>query len=254
MGKILLQDRPSRVLYAMEEAGVLDKLFPELTPTVGYDQRNPHHDKTLFDHILCVVDHTPKKLPLRYAGLFHDVNKPDTLTIDETGKGHFFGHDTMGAETAKEILARLKSQKALIREVDVLIREPMKVHDTMNDKALRRQIRRVGEDYILDLYDLMAADMACTWGHRDISFILNRKERIRTLMDEGIVSRKTLAIDGNDLMALGMTPGPAMGALLKEIEDKTVDDPTLNEKETLLAYAKERMKHRKREPSPEETP
>lgn len=254
MGKILLQERPSRVLYAMEEAGVLDKLFPELTPTVGYDQRNPHHDKTLFDHILCVVDHTPKKLPLRYAALFHDVNKPDTLTIDETGKGHFFGHDTMGAETAKEILARLKSQKALIREVDVLIKEHMKVHDTMTDKALRRQIRRVGEDYILDLYDLMAADMACTYDARDISFILERKERIRTLMDEGIVSRKTLAIDGNDLMALGMTPGPAMGALLKEIEDKTVDDPTLNEKETLLAYAKEHMKHRKREPSPEETP
>ena len=241
MNKILLQDAPSRVLYAMEEAGVLEKIFPELAPTVGYDQRNPYHDKTLFDHILCVVDHTPKTLPLRYAALFHDVNKPDTLSVDEKGKGHFFGHDTMGAETAGRILARLKSQKALVREVEVLIREHMKVHDTMTDKALRRQIKRVGEDYILDLYDLMAADMACTYGARDISFILERKARIKKLMDEGIVSRNNLAVSGRDLIALGMAPGPAMGRLLKEMEDMALDDPEANDKNRLLAYAKRRI-------------
>ena len=241
MNKILLQDAPSRVLYAMEEAGILEKIFPELAPTVGYDQRNPYHDKTLFDHILCVVDHAPKTLPLRYAALFHDVNKPDTLSIDEKGKGHFFGHDTMGAATAGRILARLKSQKALVREVEVLIKEHMKVHDTMTDKALRRQIKRVGEDYILDLYDLMAADMACTYGHRDISFILERKERIKKLMEEGIVSRNTLAVGGKDLMALGMAPGPAMGRLLREMEDMALDDPEKNDKEYLLAYAEKHI-------------
>ncbi len=253
MNKILLQDAPSRVLYAMEEAGVLEKIFPELVPTVGYDQRNPHHDKTLFDHILCVVDQAPKTLPLRYAALFHDVNKPDTLTIDENGKGHFFGHDTMGAETAGRILARLKSQKALSREVEVLIKEHMKVHDTMTDKALRRQIKRVGEDYILDLYDLMAADMACTYGARDISFILERKARIRALMDEGIVSRNTLAVSGKDLIALGMVPGPAMGRLLKEMEDMALDDPETNEKNRLLAYAKRRIEDRNVANNNEET-
>ena len=241
MNKILLQDLPSRVLYAMEGAGVLEKIFPELIPTVGYDQRNPYHDKTLFDHILCVVDHAPKTLPLRYAALFHDVNKPDTLSVDEKGKGHFFGHDTVGAATAGRILARLKSQKALVREVEVLIKEHMKVHDTMTDKALRRQIKRVGEDYILDLYDLMAADMACTYGHRDISFIIERKERISSLMEEGIVSRNTLAIGGKDLIALGMAPGPAMGRLLREMEDMALDDPDKNEKEYLLAYAEKQI-------------
>lgn len=97
-------EKPSKVLYTMEATGVLSILFPELVATVGYDQRNPHHDKTLFDHILCVVDHAPRKLALRYAALFHDVEKPSTLTVDDKGVGHFFGHDEKGAETARRIL------------------------------------------------------------------------------------------------------------------------------------------------------
>ncbi|MDY6044438.1 MAG: CCA tRNA nucleotidyltransferase [Peptoniphilus sp.] len=240
MRKILLLDAPSRVLYKMEETGVLDVLFPELTATVGYDQRNPYHDKTLFDHILCVVDHTPKKLPIRYAALFHDVEKPSTLSVDETGKGHFFGHDEKGAETARAILRRLKETGALEREVHTLIKEHMKVHDVMTDKALRRQIRRVGEAYILDLYDLMAADMACTYGARDISLITERKARIERLMHEGVPKRRDLSVDGNDLIALGIAPGPIMGKILKEMEEQLLDDPSNNDRAHWLAYASAR--------------
>lgn len=240
MGKILAIERPSTVFYEMEALGVLAVLFPELVPTVGYDQRSPYHDKTLFDHILCVVDHTPPKLPVRYAALFHDVKKPDTLSIDEDGKGHFFGHDTLGAETAAEILRRYKASKRLVHEVSALIREHMKVHDVMTDRALRRQIRRVGEEYILDLYDLMAADMACTYGARDISFIIERKARIRALMEEGVPKRCDLAVDGNDLIEIGIAPGPLMGKILGEMEARFIDNPEENDKAHWLAYAERR--------------
>lgn len=246
MAKILLLDVPSSVLYAMESAGVLGILFPELIPTVGYDQRNPHHDKTLFDHILCVVDHTPKKLPVRYAALFHDVEKPHSLTVDDDGIGHFFGHDLRGAETAREILKRLKASKALEEEVGVLIKEHMKVHDVMTDKALRRQIRRVGEDYILDLYDLMAADTACTFGG-DGDLIRERKARIVALMHEGVPDRGDLSVDGNDLIALGIEPGPVMGKILKEMEERLLDNPEKNDKARWLAYASERYTAYQRE-------
>ena len=60
-------------------------------------------------------------------------------------------------------------------------------------------------------------------------------------MDEGIVNRNTLAVSGKDLIALGMAPGPAMGRLLKEMEDMALDDPETNEKEQLLAYAEKRI-------------
>lgn len=245
MGKILLLEKPSKVLYAMESTGVLAILFPELAATVGYDQRNPHHDKTLFDHILCVVDHAPRKLPVRYAALFHDVEKPNTLTVDEKGVGHFFGHDEKGAKTAGRILKNLKETKALQEEVGILIKEHMKVHDVMTDRALRRQIRRVGEDYILDLYDLMAADMACTYGARDISLLTERKERIRELMEAGVPARGDLAINGKDLIELGIEPGPFMGKILREMEEMLLDNPEVNDKDNWLDYAKRRQEERK---------
>lgn len=245
MGKILLLEKPSKVLYAMESTGVLAILFPELMATVGYDQRNPHHDKTLFDHILCVVDHAPRKLPVRYAALFHDVEKPNTLTVDEKGVGHFFGHDEKGAETAGRILKNLKETKALQEEVGILIKEHMKVHDVMTDRALRRQIRRVGEDYILDLYDLMAADMACTYGARDISLLTERKERIRELMEAGVPARGDLAVNGKDLIELGIEPGPFMGKILREMEEMLLDNPEVNDKDYWLDYAKRRQEERK---------
>lgn len=247
MGKILLLEKPSKVLYAMEATGVLSILFPELVATVGYDQRNPHHDKTLFDHILCVVDHAPRKLALRYAALFHDVEKPSTLTVDDKGVGHFFGHDEKGAETARRILKNLKETKALQEEVGILIKEHMKVHDVMTDKALRRQIRRVGEEYILDLYDLMAADMACTYGARDISLLTERKMRIRELMEAGIPKRRDLAVSGRDLMELGIEPGPLMGGILREMEDMLLDHPEVNDKAHWLDYAKRRYEERKKQ-------
>lgn len=245
MGKILLLEKPSKVLYAMESTGVLAILFPELMATVGYDQRNPHHDKTLFDHILCVVDHAPRKLPVRYAALFHDVEKPNTLTVDEKGVGHFFGHDEKGAETAGRILKNLKETKALQEEVGILIKEHMKVHDVMTDRALRRQIRRVGEDYILDLYDLMAADMACTYGARDISLLTERKQRIRELMEAGVPTKRDLAVSGKDLIALGIEPGPFMGKILREMEEMLLDNPEVNDKDYWLDYAKRRQEERK---------
>lgn len=245
MGKILLLEKPSKVLYAMESTGVLAILFPELMSTVGYDQRNPYHDKTLFDHILCVVDHAPRKLPVRYAALFHDVEKPNTLTVDEKGVGHFFGHDERGAETARKILKNLKETKALQEEVGILIKEHMKVHDVMTDKALRRQIRRVGEDYILDLYDLMAADMACTYGARDISLLAERKQRIRELMKAGVPTKRDLAVSGKDLIKLGIEPGPFMGKILREMEEMLLDNPQVNDKDYWLDYAKRRQEERK---------
>lgn len=244
MGKILLLEKPSEVLYAMESTGVLAILFPELISTVGYDQRNPHHDKTLFDHILCVVDHAPRKLPVRYAALFHDVEKPNTLTIDDNGVGHFFGHDEKGAETARKILKNLKETKALQEEVGILIKEHMKVHDVMTDRALRRQIRRVGEDYILDLYDLMAADMACTYGARDISLLTKRKQRIRELMEAGVPTKRDLAVNGKDLIEQGIEPGPFMGKLLCEMEEVLLDNPEVNDKDYWLDYAKRRYEER----------
>ncbi|MDO5301898.1 MAG: CCA tRNA nucleotidyltransferase [Tissierellia bacterium] len=238
LDRILLQERPSRVLTEMAELHILEEVLPSLVATVDFDQMTPYHDKTLFWHIACVVDHVPAKLPLRYAALFHDVAKPQTLSVDpETGRGHFFGHDTEGAAVAGEALKLLRHAKDFTREVQLYIEEHMKVAPVMTDKALRRQIRRVGEEHILDLYALLKADMACTREDRDISLLEERERRIVALMREDAHRPKKLAISGRDLLDMGYRQGPEMGRVLAKLQDIATGEPEKNTREHLTALA-----------------
>lgn len=241
--KILLTDKPSNSLMIMEETGVMDVLFPELKRTVGFDQNSPFHDKTLFDHLLCVVDTVPKDLSLRLAALFHDVSKVDTLTIGEDGRGHFFGHEILGADVAKDVLKRYKAPNKLIEKVQILILDHMKVHAEMTDKALRRQIKRVGKENVMDLYELLIADCKCTRIDRDASFIENRQKRVKELLNEKeMKTEKFLKIDGRDIISLGFNEGKIIGKILKDLEELVLDDPKLNTRKDLIEYIKKNYK------------
>lgn len=126
INKILLSDSPDRGLDLLLEAGLLGEIFPELVATVGYDQKSPYHHRNLYKHISCVVARSPKKLHIRLAALFHDIAKVQTLTIDDKGVGHFYGHDQLGASMAEDILKRLKYDKKTIKKVRLLIEKHMK--------------------------------------------------------------------------------------------------------------------------------
>ena len=235
--KMITSDRPSYYLLLMEETGVLDVIFPELKRTVGFSQFSPYHDKTLFDHLICVMDEVKPDLALRLAALFHDISKVDTLSIGEDGRGHFYGHEILGADLVSEILKGLRVSNKIIDKVKILILDHMKVHSEMTDKALRRQIKRVGRENVLDLYDLLIADCKCTRIDRDASFIINRKNRVKELLDEKeMKTEKFLEIDGNDIKALGFNEGKIIGKILKDLENLVLDDPEKNKKDYLLEY------------------
>lgn len=235
--KMITSDRPSYYLLLMEETGVLDVVFPELKRTVGFSQFSPYHDKTLFDHLICVMDEVKPDLALRLAALFHDISKVDTLSIGEDGRGHFYGHEILGADLVSEILKRLRVSNKIIDKVKILILDHMKVHSEMTDKALRKQIKRVGRENVLDLYDLLIADCKCTRIDRDASFIINRKNRVKELLDEKeMKTEKFLEIDGNDIKALGFNEGKIIGKILKDLENLVLDDPEKNKKDYLLEY------------------
>lgn len=238
LSAILLSDVPSRGLRIMEEVGVLEILFPELQATVGYDQRTPYHSRTLFEHLLCVVDNVPKDLDTRVAALFHDIAKPQTLFIDENNVGHFYGHDELGSVRVKEILRKYKFSKKEIESVSTLVKNHMKAHDEMSDRALRRQIRNVGAENILKLYDLMISDRFCTTINRDINFLKERKLRVAELLKEDTSKENFLNINGKDIMNLGYKEGKVIGEILSYLKEKVLDDPKLNEKNTLIDLVK----------------
>lgn len=235
--KMITSEKPSYYLLLLEESGILDVIFPELKRTVGFAQFSPYHDKTLFDHLICVMDYVRPDLSLRLAALFHDISKVDTLSIGEDGRGHFYGHEILGAELVEEILKKYRLPNKTIEKVKILILDHMKVHSEMSDKALRRQIKRVGRENVLDLYDLLIADCKATRIDRDASFIINRKNRVKELLDEKeMKTEKFLEINGNDIKSLGFSEGKIIGEILRELESLVLEDPEKNNRAYLIEY------------------
>lgn len=238
--KILLSDKPSIGIRLLVNTGLIDYIVPEIVESVDFNQHNPHHDKNVFDHILCAVDNSPKIIENRLAALFHDISKPDTFTLDEEGIGHFYNHHKEGSELSKNILKRLHSPKKLIETVSVLVKEHMIGHNEFSDKGLKRLINRVGKEDIYKLLDLMRADTICTKDSEDVKNIDKLEIRITEILNrKDPMGVKDLAIDGKDLINLGISEGPEIGRILKELFEYVMEDEKLNSHAKLLELSKE---------------
>ena len=246
LNKIILSDTPSKGFDLLLETNLLKEIFPEIMPTVGYDQMSPYHHKDLFKHMECVLDSVDKKLYLRLAAIFHDIEKVSTLSIDEDGVGHFYGHDKLGAETVEKILKRLKYDNKTIKKVKILIEKHMQAQPEMGGKGLKRLINKVGEDLILDLLDLMIADLLCTREDRDATFLYERKNLAKEIIEsKEVVNKSGLVINGKDLIEIGYKEGIKIGSVLDYLTELVLDDKNLNNREDLLKIAKDKLTEEK---------
>ena len=187
-------------------------VIPELEACMGFDQHNPHHIHDVYGHTAQVVEGVSKDLTLRWAALLHDVGKPRTFSLDETGRGHFYGHAKESASLADGILLRLKAPTALRQQVVQLIEQHM-TPLTPDKKLLRRRLSALGSEALNRLLFLQQAD----WGGKGTDEIRENGdfEEIRRILaeieaEDACLSLKDLAVNGHDLMALGIT-GPAIG-------------------------------------------
>ena len=193
------------------------------------------------DHIVESVKISQNDRIIRLTMLLHDIAKPETLTIDEDGITHFHGHAVVGAEMAEEILRRWKLDNDTIRRVCRLIR----YHDLgkgipCSPRVVRKGVRLMEEDFAL-LLEVERADILAQSNFK-------REEKLDTLAQysaeyEIIVREnqccnlKNLAVNGKDLVGMGINPGPGLGKILSALLDVVIDDPSMNEKETLLKIA-----------------
>jgi len=243
--KILLTSKPSRGMKMLLETKLLDYIVPELKESVGFDQKNPHHDKNVFDHIMSVLDNSEENLVVRLGALLHDIGKPRTFSIDKKGIGHFYGHNVVSAQMAEEILKRLKFDNKTIEKVLIIITEHMSAYNNMKNRTLKKFISRVGVDNLEDLFQLQIADSK---GHKkdaDFSPILKRREEVKKILESGepfTVSQ--LKINGNDLITLGYKPGKYIGVLLNELLEKVMEKPELNNRDSLLKIAREKLENK----------
>lgn len=238
--KILLTEKPIVGLELLASTGLLDKIIPELSAGRGVGQGD-FHNADVLQHSFVVCDNIPQKLELRLAGLFHDIAKPVTKTIDEFGGVHFYGHENEGEKITKQILTRLKFPNKIIDKVTKLVRHHMFNYTSeWSDKAIRRFIVRVGENNIADLLQLRLADISgLKKNNADTSHIIELKMRIEQIIEnKNCLSLKNLKINGSDLLALGIPRGKVIGQILNELFQVVLDDPNENEKNKLLHIAK----------------
>lgn len=215
-------------------APIFVQVLPELAPLRGYDQRTPYHKFDLFTHTAKVLEAVGPELPLRWAALLHDIGKPATQTLEPEGAAHYYGHAQVSAELAKGILTRLKAPKALGEQVDFLIRHHMDLL-TADEKLLRRRLSRWGAPKLQQLLELEKADIFATGVEENRPDFEEIQEILKKIQEESpCFSLKDLAVNGRDLLALGLR-GPEIGKALEFLLSQVVDQALPNEKEALLA-------------------
>jgi putative nucleotidyltransferase with HDIG domain len=240
--KIVASGQPSRAFLLMEQAGLLRLFLPELAACRGVEQKGFHRFDVL-DHSLLACDYAAAKqypLDVRLAALLHDTGKVSTRSMDASGVWTFYQHEEVSATIARAVLGRLRWPNALADSVCHLVREHMFHYtDEWGDAAVRRFIVRIGEENLAKAYQLRMADAYATAGAEPgPGFLLGLSRRVeKALAGKSAFSLKDLAVNGNDLMAIGVPKGKLLGIILGELLETVLDDPAHNDRETLLGIA-----------------
>lgn len=238
LSKLLCGDNVREVL--MENIHVIGTVIPELLPMVKFDQKNYHHIYDVLEHTARVVEKVPSDLTSRWAALFHDVGKPSCFTTDNAGVGHFYGHAERSREIASSVFQRLHFDKATMKAVDELIR----YHDTpieISEKAIRRALGKIGPDGFMQLLQLKRADNLAqnpVFLERQTEYDRIEKIAAEILEQSKCFCLRDLALDGRDIIALGVPSGKRIGEILQFLLDAVLNEQIPNERDELIREVK----------------
>lgn len=229
--------------------GVLAAVLPEIQPSMGFLQRNPFHNRDVWQHTLEALGKSRPDPIVRWALLLHDLGKPDCFTLDDRGIGHFYGHPQRSMELAEQILDRFHGDKKTRDTICLLVRD----HDReapATIKNARRWIARYGRDNVRILLEVKRCDCLA---HVDTpktraryNNLMEMTRLIRECLEtERCFSVRDLPVKGGDVMALGVPAGPQVGRILEGLLDDVLDGACPPEREALLERLKQLINERK---------
>jgi len=214
---------PNRVrgFDLLDQSGLLREIIPEIEPMKGCEQPPEFHPEgDVFVHTRLMLSLLPAQasLPLVLGVLFHDVAKPPTQTVDETGRIRFNGHDRIGAEMAEKIMVRLRFSRAEIEATVEIVRQHMVFKDVQQMRVAKLK-RFMSRPTFEDELELHRVDCTSSHGMLDNYAFLQRKEE--EFASEPLIPKPL--ITGKDLLAMGWKPGPALGAVLAEVQNAQLE-------------------------------
>lgn len=223
---------------------VFEVIVPEITPSIGFVQNNPHHCYDVWTHTVEAVRSCHADTVVKIACLYHDLGKPHCYSEDEHGIGHFYGHAAVSAEIAEKSLRNLRLESKLIADVVQLVAS----HDRMLEvkkNIVRRCLNKFGEIQFMNLVFLQAADKSAQLldigQHGEqvtrVSQFFRMIQEIK--QQEDCFKLKDLAVNGNDLIQIGFSQDKSLGNALNTLLELVMDDKMENDKEKLLAKARE---------------
>ena len=226
---------------------ILSGAVPEILPCIGCTQPGKWHCYDVWQHSAAAVgaldlrgQDTRGVRVLCWATFLHDIAKPLCRSVGPDGAAHFKGHNQRGAQLARVILRRLKAPAYLVDGAVGLIA----VHDAplpADDVGILKQLNRSGAIFLRRLCALKYADLDA---HANTPEVAARRadvaafeRRMNELAKTGCYTMRQLAVNGADLMDIGIPAGPGVGATLQTLLNDVMEGTLPNEREALLAAA-----------------
>ena len=260
---LLALDGAKGHLEVLDRLDLLCRIFPELSATKGVDQPKEHY-WDVWGHLIHAVEtaelvtkghqnspvysfvpwaaereayfgqqvsdgHTRRTL-LKLGALLHDVAKPQTKSIDETGRTRFLGHPELGAELTEARLAQLRFSSKGVAAVAAMVRQHMRpatMHQGIElptNRAIYRYFRDLGEVAVDTLYLWMADHLAARGPELVIDAWTAHARMVAYILQVGtqppVSQQKVRLVTGRDLMQwFQLEPGPVIGRLLDQVEE-----------------------------------
>ena len=229
--RIFLSPNRVRGWDLLDESGLLRAILPEIEPMKGCAQPEQFHPEgDVFQHTRLMLQMLPEKVsvPLVFSVVLHDVAKPRTATVDEDGRIRFNAHDRIGAEMTEQIMERLRFSRAEIDATVEMVRQHMVFKDVprMRVAKLKRFMARPTFEEELELHRV-----DCASSHRimdNYDFLLQKREEFA---NEPIIPPPL--VRGEDLITLGLKPGPKFGEILEAVETRQLEGGLRTREEAL---------------------
>lgn len=225
----------------LEFKDIIVFMVPEVGDMVGFKQHNRYHIYDVYQHTLKAVESIDRDISLRMAMFFHDIGKPSCFSLDQNQVGHFYGHAKVSAGITRKILKRMRFSNRDIQKIIELIG----FHDRqigLTSKSVKRLVACLGEAQFRRLLKVKKADAKA----KNPIFLQDKLKNLNAiekklddiLAEDPCIALRDLAVNGKDLIDMGIPQGKKIGRILNKLLDMVINEELDNNREDLLKMVK----------------